>query len=104
MSLLAALLAATMAPLPVEGELPSFGGASGWLNLPENRARLERAVALLKEELPDDTRDAHVDEMRRLHHEPLASTRFDALLQIVAWHRSQLCFCGAHLRVGSVWE
>jgi len=32
MSLLAALLAATMAPLPVEGELPSFGGASGWLN------------------------------------------------------------------------
>ena len=32
MSLLAALLAATMAPLPVEGELPSLGGASGWLN------------------------------------------------------------------------
>ena len=32
MSLLAALLAATMAPLPVQGELPSFGGASGWLN------------------------------------------------------------------------
>ena len=32
MSLLAALLAATMAPLPVEGGLPSLGGASGWLN------------------------------------------------------------------------
>jgi len=32
MSLLAALLAATMAPLPVEGELPSPGGATGWLN------------------------------------------------------------------------
>jgi thiol-disulfide isomerase/thioredoxin len=32
MSLLAALLAATMAPLPVEGELPSLGGATGWLN------------------------------------------------------------------------
>jgi hypothetical protein len=32
MSLLAALLTATMAPLPVEGELPSLGGASGWLN------------------------------------------------------------------------
>src|SRR5437016_10114550 len=32
MTLLAALLAATMAPLPVEGELPSSGGASGWLN------------------------------------------------------------------------
>jgi thiol-disulfide isomerase/thioredoxin len=32
MRLLAALLAAAMAPLPVEGELPSLGGASGWLN------------------------------------------------------------------------
>jgi len=32
MSLLAALLAANMASLPVEGELPSLGGASGWLN------------------------------------------------------------------------
>src|ERR1700720_704333 len=34
MSLLAALLAATMAPLPVEGELPSLGGATAWLNSP----------------------------------------------------------------------
>ena len=33
MSLLAALLTA-MAPLPVEGELPSLGGATGWLNSP----------------------------------------------------------------------
>jgi len=32
MSLLAALLTAAIAPLPVEGELPSLGGASGWLN------------------------------------------------------------------------
>jgi thiol-disulfide isomerase/thioredoxin len=32
MSLLAALLAATMASLPVEGEFPSLGGATGWLN------------------------------------------------------------------------
>jgi thiol-disulfide isomerase/thioredoxin len=32
MSLLAALLAATTASLPVEGELPSLGGATGWLN------------------------------------------------------------------------
>ena len=31
--------------------LPHPSGASGWLNFPENRARLERAVALLKEEL-----------------------------------------------------
>jgi thiol-disulfide isomerase/thioredoxin len=34
MSLLAALLAATMASLPVEGEFPSLGGATGWLNSP----------------------------------------------------------------------
>ena len=32
MSLVAALLAANMASLPVEGELPSLGGATGWLN------------------------------------------------------------------------
>ena len=32
MSLLAALLTAAIAPLPVEGELPSLGGATGWLN------------------------------------------------------------------------
>jgi thiol-disulfide isomerase/thioredoxin len=32
MSLLATLLTAAMASLPVEGELPSLGGATGWLN------------------------------------------------------------------------
>jgi len=32
MSLLAALLTAAMAPLPVEGRLPPLGGATGWLN------------------------------------------------------------------------
>jgi len=31
--------------------LPHPSGASGWLNLAENRARLERAVALVREEL-----------------------------------------------------
>ena len=48
MSLLAALLAATMAPLPVEGELPSFGGASGWLNSqPLTKDGLRRKVVLV---------------------------------------------------------
>jgi len=32
MSLLAALFTAAMAPLPVEGKLPSLAGATGWLN------------------------------------------------------------------------
>src|SRR5438105_5987157 len=32
MSLLAALLTAAMAPLPVEGRFPPLGGATGWLN------------------------------------------------------------------------
>ena len=31
--------------------LPHPSGASGWLNLPENRARLERALALVQDEL-----------------------------------------------------
>jgi uracil-DNA glycosylase len=33
--------------------LPHPSGASGWLNVPANRARLEQAVALVQRELPD---------------------------------------------------
>jgi uracil-DNA glycosylase len=33
--------------------LPHPSGASGWLNVPANRARLERAVALVQRGLPD---------------------------------------------------
>jgi len=48
MSLLAALLTATMAPLPVEGELPSLGGATGWLNSqPLTKADLRGKVVLV---------------------------------------------------------
>jgi thiol-disulfide isomerase/thioredoxin len=47
MSLLAALLAATMAPLPVEGELPSLGGATGWLNSPPRTAADLRGKVVL---------------------------------------------------------
>ena len=48
MSLLAALLTVTMAPLPVEGELPSLGGATGWLNSqPLTKADLRGKVVLV---------------------------------------------------------
>jgi len=47
MSLLAALLTAAMAPLPVEGELPSLGGATGWLNSPALTAAELRGKVVL---------------------------------------------------------
>ena len=47
MSLLAALLTAAMAPLPVEGELPSLGGATGWLNSPPLTAAELRGKVVL---------------------------------------------------------
>jgi len=48
MSLLAALLTAALAPLPVEGELPSLGGATGWLNSqPLTAADLRGKVVLV---------------------------------------------------------
>ncbi len=48
MSLLATLLTAAMASLPVEGELPSLGGATGWLNSqPLTKADLRGKVVLV---------------------------------------------------------
>ena len=48
MNLLAALLTAAMAPLPVEGKLPSVGGATGWLNSqPLTKADLRGKVVLV---------------------------------------------------------
>jgi len=48
MSLLAALLTAAMAPLPVEGRLPPLGGATGWLNSqPLTAAGLRGKVVLV---------------------------------------------------------
>ena len=48
MSLLAALLTAAMAPLPVEGRLPPLGGATGWLNSqPLTSADLRGKVVLV---------------------------------------------------------
>jgi thiol-disulfide isomerase/thioredoxin len=48
MTLLAALLTAALAPLPVEGELPSLGGATGWLNSqPLTAADLRGKVVLV---------------------------------------------------------
>jgi thiol-disulfide isomerase/thioredoxin len=48
MSLLAMLLTAAMATLPVEGELPSLGGATGWLNSqPLTKADLRGKVVLV---------------------------------------------------------
>jgi len=47
-SLLATLLTAAMASLPVEGELPSLGGATGWLNSqPLTKADLRGKVVLV---------------------------------------------------------
>jgi thiol-disulfide isomerase/thioredoxin len=49
MSLLAALLTAAMAPLPVEGRLPPLGGATGWLNSqPLTPADLRGKVVLVE--------------------------------------------------------
>jgi len=48
MSLLAALFTAAMAPLPVEGKLPSLAGATGWLNSqPLTAAGLRGKVVLV---------------------------------------------------------
>ena len=48
MTLLAALLTAAMAPLTVEGRLPSLGGATGWLNSqPLTAADLRGKVVLV---------------------------------------------------------
>ena len=48
MSLLAALLTAAMAPLPVEGRFPPLGGATGWLNSqPLTAADLRGKVVLV---------------------------------------------------------
>jgi len=48
MSPLATLLTAAMASLPVEGELPSLGGATGWLNSqPLTKADLRGKVVLV---------------------------------------------------------
>src|SRR6266446_7032896 len=48
MSLLAALFTAAMAPLPVEGKLPSLAGATGWLNSqPLTAANLRGKVVLV---------------------------------------------------------
>ena len=48
MSPLTALLTAAMASLPVEGELPSLGGATGWLNSqPLTKADLRGKVVLV---------------------------------------------------------
>src|SRR4051812_21930644 len=48
MSPLVALLTAAMAPLPVEGRLPSLGGATGWLNSqPLTAADLRGKVVLV---------------------------------------------------------
>jgi len=48
MSLLAALLTAAMAPLPVEGRLPPLAGATGWLNSqPLTAADLRGKVVLV---------------------------------------------------------
>jgi len=48
MSLLAALLIVAMAPLSVEGQLPSLGGATGWLNSqPLTKADLRGKVVLV---------------------------------------------------------
>jgi len=48
MSLLAALLTAAMVPLPVEGEFPSLGRATGWLNSqPLTAADLRGKVVLV---------------------------------------------------------
>ncbi len=48
MSRLAALLTAAMASLPVEGEIPSLGGATGWLNSqPVTAADLRGKVVLI---------------------------------------------------------
>jgi thiol-disulfide isomerase/thioredoxin len=48
MSLHAALLTAAIASVPVEGELPSLGGATGWLNSPPlTKAGLRGKVVLV---------------------------------------------------------
>ena len=48
MTLLAALFTAAMAPLPVEGKLPSLAGATGWLNSqPLTAANLRGKVVLV---------------------------------------------------------
>ena len=48
MSLLATLFSAAMASLPVEGDLPSLGGATGWLNSqPLTKADLRGKVVLV---------------------------------------------------------
>ena len=48
MSLLAALVTAAMASLPIEGELPALDGATGWLNSqPLTKAQLRGKLVLV---------------------------------------------------------